>query len=119
MLKLAHKGEEKEEERVIMEQKRYLIEKISKIGKIEQMVKFVESVELDSADIIYLGEVVTRLGYSINIQALEQLQELRKLDKIRNCATCCGSPPRYPYPTRPTKEETQEETNRYFIPLSA
>jgi len=111
-----------------MEQKRYLIEKIVRSAKIENMSMFIEFAELESTDLEYINEKVKPLGYAVNMEEVLQMQIQKQTRKITNCKDVCGDYEKTrPTPSRrevqpppPPAQQPQEQHKRrvkYFVPL--
>ena len=107
-----------------MEQKRYLIEKIVRSAKIENMSMFIEFAELESTDLEYINEKVKPLGYAVNMEEVLQMQIQKQARKITNCKDKCGSdywpvttPSRRESTPAPNEQPQPKEQVKYFVAI--
>jgi hypothetical protein len=114
----------KKERDMTMKQKQYLIEKIVRSAKIENMSIFIEFAELDPADLEFINEKVKPLGYAVNIEEVIQMQIQRQAKKITNCKDKCGSdywpvttPSRRESTPSPNEQPQPKEQVKYFVPI--
>ena len=94
-----------------MTQKRYLIEKIVRGGRVEYMSAFIEHVHLEPADIAFIDDKIKVLGYALNTEEISQLQACKNAKQVANCKEerCCSK-------CSPHLKRMQNYT-RYIIPL--